>query len=145
MGISHFCISCQFSMLFNGNFAFLQFSMLFNGIWGLEALAGGGTDGWTDVWTDGRTDRRLEIHPCVLQDIGPLGPLPKKERKKERRKIRIHVRVQLQFGGVAFHTQNSRDVRREEERWKAKGQNGERGRTSDAGSQYRCGRMGRGI
>ena len=21
---------------------------------------------------------RLEIHPCVLQDIGPLGPLPKK-------------------------------------------------------------------
>ena len=22
------------------------------------------------------TDRRLEIHPCVLQDIGPLGPLP---------------------------------------------------------------------
>ena len=27
-----------------------------------------------------RTYRRLEIHPCVLQDIGPLGPLPKKER-----------------------------------------------------------------
>ena len=22
---------------------------------------------------------RKEIHPCVLQDIGPLGPLPKKE------------------------------------------------------------------
>ena len=21
---------------------------------------------------------RKEIHPCVLQDIGPLGPLPKK-------------------------------------------------------------------
>ena len=38
-------------------------------------------------WTDGRTDRRMEIHPCVLQDIGPLGPLPKKkERKKERKK-----------------------------------------------------------
>ena len=32
-----------------------------------------------DVRTEGRTDGRLEIHPCVLQDIGPLGPLPKKE------------------------------------------------------------------
>ena len=42
----------------------------------------GGIDGRTDVRTDGRTDGRtygrLEIHPCVLQDIGPLGPLPKK-------------------------------------------------------------------
>ena len=27
-------------------------------------------------WTEGRTDGRLEISPCVLQDIGPLGPLP---------------------------------------------------------------------
>ena len=27
---------------------------------------------------DGRKDGRLEIPPCVLQDIGPLGPLPKK-------------------------------------------------------------------
>ena len=27
---------------------------------------------------DVQTDGRLEIHPCVLQDIGPLGPLPKK-------------------------------------------------------------------
>ena len=25
---------------------------------------------------DGRTDGHMEIHPCVLQDIGPLGPLP---------------------------------------------------------------------
>ena len=32
-----------------------------------------GGRGW-----DGRTDGRLEIHPCVLQNIGPLGPLPKK-------------------------------------------------------------------
>ena len=31
--------------------------------------------------TDGRTDGRMEIPPCVLQDIGPLGPLPKKERE----------------------------------------------------------------
>ena len=30
---------------------------------------------------DGRTDGRLEIPPCVLQDIGPLGPLPKKEEE----------------------------------------------------------------
>ena len=28
----------------------------------------------------GRTDGRMEIYPCVLQDIGPLGPLPKKEQ-----------------------------------------------------------------
>ena len=28
--------------------------------------------------TEGRTDGRLEIPPCVLLDIGPLGPLPKK-------------------------------------------------------------------
>ena len=30
-------------------------------------------DGSTDGRTYGRTDGRLEIHPCVLQDIGPLG------------------------------------------------------------------------
>ena len=39
------------------------------------------TDGWTEGRMegrkDGRTDGRLEIPPCVLQDIGPLGPLPK--------------------------------------------------------------------
>ena len=38
--------------------------------------------------TDGRMDRRMcgcmEIHPCVLQDIGPLGPLPKKEGKDKK-------------------------------------------------------------
>ena len=27
---------------------------------------------------------RKEIHPCVLQDIGPLGPLPKKEKMKKK-------------------------------------------------------------
>ena len=42
-------------------------------IWGLRGALGG------DVRTDGRMYGRLEIHPCVLQDIGPLGPLPKKE------------------------------------------------------------------
>ena len=35
----------------------------------------GRKDGRTDGWTDGR----IEIPPCVLQDIGPLGPLPKKD------------------------------------------------------------------
>ena len=43
-------------------------------IWGLRGASGGGTY----VRTYGRTYGRLEIHPCVLQDIGPLGPLPKK-------------------------------------------------------------------
>ena len=28
---------------------------------------------------------RMEIHPCVLQDIGPLGLLPKKEGKKKNK------------------------------------------------------------
>ena len=37
---------------------------------GLRPLKGG------DGRKDGRTDGRMEIHPCVLQDIGPLGPLP---------------------------------------------------------------------
>ena len=34
--------------------------------------------------TDERTDERKS--PCVLQDIGPLGPLPKKEKEKEKEK-----------------------------------------------------------
>ena len=41
------------------------------------------------IWRMGRevrTDGRKEIHPCVLQDIGPLGPLPKKEKKTGRGK-----------------------------------------------------------
>ena len=58
-------------------FSFCQYSMLFNrdcGFW-----PGGGTD----VRTEGRTEGRTEFVPCVLQDIGPLGPLPKK-RKRDR-------------------------------------------------------------
>ena len=35
---------------------------------------------------DGRTDGRLEIPPCVLQDIGPLGPLPKKLKNAKKLK-----------------------------------------------------------
>ena len=37
---------------------------------------GGGGDGRMD----GQTDGHLEIPPCVLQDIGPMGPLPKNEQ-----------------------------------------------------------------
>ena len=39
----------------------------------------GGGDGGTDGRKDGRKDGCMEIPPCVLQDIGPLGPLPKKD------------------------------------------------------------------
>ena len=35
-------------------------------------MVNGGRDGRTE----GQRDRRLKIPPCVLQDIGPLGPLP---------------------------------------------------------------------
>ena len=45
---------------------------------GLSSLGAG--DGWTYESIDGRTnvsiDGHLEIHPCVLQDIGPLRLLP---------------------------------------------------------------------
>ena len=43
-----------------------------------EGRKDGRTDGRTDGWMEGQTDGHLEIPPCVLQDIGPLGPLPKK-------------------------------------------------------------------
>ena len=51
---------------------------------GLRGLGGGDvrTDVRTYGRTDVRTDGRKEIHPCVLQDIGPLGPLPKKLLKR---------------------------------------------------------------
>ena len=43
-------------------------------------------DGWTDGWKDGQMeelkDGRLDIHLSILQDIGPFGPLPKKEIHK---------------------------------------------------------------
>ena len=74
-------------MLFNGRFVFCQFPMLFNENLRLEKLWGGTdgrTDGWTDGCTDGQTDGHLEIHPCVLQDIGPLRPLPKKSERMKK-------------------------------------------------------------
>jgi len=40
---------------------------------------------------------RKEIHPCVLQDIGPLGPLPKKRKKKKKMmmmmKTKLHIKI----------------------------------------------------
>ena len=39
-------------------------------------------DGQNYGLRDVRKDWRLEILPFVLQDIGPLGPLPKKHRKR---------------------------------------------------------------
>ena len=75
----NFSLFCKFSMLFNGKLVFCQFPMLFNGNLRLEKLRGGGGH------TDERTYGRLEIHPCVLQDSGPLGPLPKKRRRRGER------------------------------------------------------------
>ena len=79
----------QFSMLFNGIHAFFCFFVNFPcysmgnlhfdnfpcysmGVGGLRNLGGG-----PDRRTDGQT--YVMVHPCVLQDIGPLGPLPKKQ------------------------------------------------------------------
>ena len=57
---------------------------------GLSGLRG---DGRTDRWTDGR----LEKHPCVLQDIGPTGPLPKKgtDGPAVRRTVRLADQLKL--------------------------------------------------
>ena len=74
----NFSLFCKFSVLFDGKLVFCQFPMFFNGNLRLKKLQGEG-DIWTDVHTDGRTYGHLEIYPCVLQDIGPLEPLPKKE------------------------------------------------------------------
>ena len=35
----------------------------------------------------------VEIHPCVLQDIGPLGPLPKKGNENERKNKQTNERT----------------------------------------------------
>ena len=45
-------------------------------ILGLRGLGGGCTDEWMYRRTDEQTD--VWKFTCVLQDIGPLGPLPKK-------------------------------------------------------------------
>ena len=45
-------------------------------------MAKGGTEGWTDRRMDGQMDKQktdISQFPRVLQDIGPLGPLPKKQ------------------------------------------------------------------
>ena len=45
----------------------------------MDGWTDGRMDGWTDGRMDGRTDGQTNI-PCILQDIIPLGPLPKKPR-----------------------------------------------------------------
>ena len=58
------------------------------------ANGGGGDgrkDGRKDGRTEGRADGRLEITPCILQDIGPLGLLPKKEEKEKEKEIIPHM------------------------------------------------------
>ena len=48
--------------------------------WGLDQAPHGlaQTSGRIDGRTDGWMARRMyQIHPCVLRDINPLGPLPK--------------------------------------------------------------------
>ena len=47
-------------------------------------MGGGGTYGRKDSRTEGQMSGNS---PCVLQDIGPLGPLPKKEEKEKEEKI----------------------------------------------------------
>ena len=46
---------------------------------------------------DGRKDRRKDRHQeiplCVPQDIGPLGPLLKKEEKKVRTFLKAYMNV----------------------------------------------------
>ena len=90
MGISRFFIVLSIFHIIQWEFKFLSFFINFPyysmGILhslGLRAWGGDiRTDLRTDVRMDGRMDGRLEIHPCVLQDIGPLGPLPKKYPKR---------------------------------------------------------------
>ena len=72
-------VFCHLPMLFNGMFAFCHFPMLFNGNLRIDKVWGGRTDIQTDIRTYVHTYGRKEIYPCVLQDIGPLGPLPKKD------------------------------------------------------------------
>ena len=60
---------------------------------------------------DGRTDGRMEIPPCVLQDIGPLGPLPKKGQRHSPTKfstliVEIHYHFMLKNAlNVAYITE----------------------------------------
>ena len=48
---------------------------------------------------DGRKDGHIEIPPCVLLDIGPLGPLPKKLKKRALLKL---VVLEIKGGSRAY-------------------------------------------
>ena len=50
-------------------------------------LGGGQTDGPKEGWTSGN-------YPCVLQDIGPLGSLPKKPARADDRLEMENLRLE---------------------------------------------------
>ena len=79
-------------------------------------------DGRTYGRTYVRTDGRKEIHPCVLQDIGPLGPLPKKVITEGLTDVYANLKP-LHFPSIHATFMEA----------------------NDAGSQYHCGGMGRGF
>ena len=61
----------------------------------------GQTDGWTDRWTDRQMDGNMDggqtsgNSPCVVQEIGPLGPLSKKLEKKQRGVLQLLRTVEM--------------------------------------------------
>ena len=83
-------------MLFNGKFALCHFPISLNENLGIENLQE------RDLQTDGRMNGRKEIHPCVLQDIGPLGPLPKKYKKynKKEKYKKPALNVEWDINGI---------------------------------------------
>ena len=60
---------------------------------------------------DRQKDGRLEIPPCVLQDIGPLGPLSK---KKVGRKKGWKVQLEGRQEGKKEEGRNGRGERKKE-------------------------------
>ena len=47
----------------------------------MDGRTDGRMDRWTEEWMEGQMDGCLEIPPCALQDIAPLGPLPKNQAR----------------------------------------------------------------
>ena len=86
-GIYAFSISCNLSHVIQWEVCMLLFSHVIQ--WEVCILTFSHVIQWefekSEAWGGrmyGRTDGRKEIHPCVLQDIGPLGPLPKKGKQR---------------------------------------------------------------
>ena len=77
-----FVFFAYYSMYFSVFVNFLCISRMDLGLWPKE-VGGGRTYGHTEKRTEGFT---YGISPCVPQDIGPLGPLPKKKKKEKKKK-----------------------------------------------------------